>query len=1646
MVEKSFLRSVGAHLQSLNRMVDTATVTLPDYTRAAAKSSSSSRRSSGQTLLSEGFEDETFPPEGWEVKDADGDGQGWFRGISPCHTGNGNAASNSLIPGPYGGELDPDNWLITPQINIPQEGVYRLRYWIGYANPQFPNDKHGVFVSTTGTDPDDFEEIHSEVNHIVGGANYYEVQLSLEKYAGKNIYIAFRHYESKGVYQMLLDDVTVDEMPSSPVFEGAESMDFGTVLDIVPTKSADYKIKNTGTEPLVITEATGKDFSFKGLPLTIDPMGEGSITVNLLSIEVGKYEGGFTLKTNDPLHPNVSVGVTADIQKAVRTGFCYETFDKQIVPDGWMYYGFLQNKGTGINGSSSYRAAVEGIYTLMFTTHFVDMGKDPSVTFHYRMIDPVTGKATPAENVLFGVYVSDDYGASYNLIYKEEPKSANEHEPSADYKPLTLSLSQYAGKTCIIGVQVVSVNGGVYACDIDNVSIGTKPSADIAAVSIEGVQKPTVGSASVYGMAVENIGNAPLDGYTVSLSKADGTVIATKQGEPINVNEIKTYRFNWVPSVAGDEELYGKVSFVGDENTDNDMTLPLEVNVLDEGLFALQVGESDMKAYNPANFFYDESATQNIYYASELGVNGGTINSLSYTTEFNEAYVSPTIRIWVGETDKDNFSDKQWIDVSQLTEVFSGPLSIPAGKSECHIEFNEPYEYKGKNLVVYVLQTDANSTFYGFFFNSMYTGSQRTLGSVVAYGPQLTPENPGQGNPNDYLPNTSFFMNFKGMGALSGTVTSGGEAVPGVRVNLDGTELYAMTDIEGKYKFAHLKPGSYTITAQHAGYEAMNQTAVIGEGATTTVDMQLSPKTFVTLSGVIKSETDTPIVGAEVRLGDEKKAVSDADGAYVISGLDVNATYEVLVTSHGYLDYKAKVATENADLTHDVVMVMTPRPVQLVRAVAEGQSVTVSWDKPGTTDETNFRHDSGIKIGQLGITEAKPYALLGTVYKTPAELYDIQWLLSSADNHPHSKVDLYVLDLDANGLPTQKVIYKAEGVSNNDDVWNTHVLETPIRAPHGFMLAVSNAYGFVGLGTAVSTDEYPFKEASNFYTMDYTSSPFIALEDANNPLNFMIRASGIDATGRLDAAKKALHMASAKTESYIVYRLKDGDKQNKWTRLGTTQGSLYADDSWSSLAPGAYRYAVVADYGERQSVPAITDIMPKDMEVSVTVKLETASDLGVDSAVITLTCADGKAEHVYTKVAEASETLFENVWKGSYRITVTREGYETYDADGVDISSSRTITVALSAKLVKPYGLKVQDEGDGWLLSWNNEASVAFWDDMESYKDFIIDGIGDYTLKDVDQLPTWVLSYTESAAYQYENNGYTGSFIVMNPSATVPVMTDTDTHSGAKALACVAANTSYGPGHNDDWLILPKVKVEKGTKFRFWAKSASSYYGKERINVLISADGTDTEDFFSLSGDTYVEVPTEWTEYEFDIDGFDGEEVSLAINCVSASAYMLLVDDIYVGTGSDDEAHYVTAPSAYKVWLDGKEVATTDGSNHKFIGLGMGRHTAGVSAVYDFGESEVSMLSFYVGTTGISDVEAAGDGVVLSPNPFVDEIRISDPSKVKSLRIVNVGGQVVADISSPGSVVYTGGMPSGIYFVSVDYADGSKTVHKMVKN
>lgn len=145
-----------------------------------------------ETTFSYNFDNNSF--DGWSGYDADGDGYTWElhnSTISGGFDGSYGLYSSCYMNGP----LTPDNYLYTTETYLITENSI-LHFFHCQSDIVYFQENFGVIISEDGIN---FTEIWSkEYTEPYPNDKWGEEYIDLSEYAGKNLYIGFRHHDCNG--------------------------------------------------------------------------------------------------------------------------------------------------------------------------------------------------------------------------------------------------------------------------------------------------------------------------------------------------------------------------------------------------------------------------------------------------------------------------------------------------------------------------------------------------------------------------------------------------------------------------------------------------------------------------------------------------------------------------------------------------------------------------------------------------------------------------------------------------------------------------------------------------------------------------------------------------------------------------------------------------------------------------------------------------------------------------------------------------------------------------------------------------------------------------------------------------------------------------------------------------------------------------------------------------------------------------------------------------------------------------------------------------------------------------------------------------------------------------------------------------------
>lgn len=209
-----------------------------------------------------------------------------------------------------------------------------------------------------------------------------------------------------------------------------------------------------------------------------------------------------------------------------------------------------------------------------------------------------------------------------------------------------------------------------------------------------------------------------------------------------------------------------------------------------------------------------------------------------------------------------------------------------------------------------------------------------------------------------------------------------------------------------------------------------------------------------------------------------------------------------------------------------------------------------------------------------------------------------------------------------------------------------------------------------------------------------------------------------------------------------------------------------------------------------------------------------------------------------------------------------------------------------------------------WNIPDESDFSESVLDNVEAYKSYAIDNVGNWTMHDGDQGFNFLMSDGNGGTFEWENCREQQAFIVFD---TAPFASSLDATpvSGNKYFAAWPVATTQA---NDDWLISPELPG-CSQLISFYVRSLKA--GSDAIEVLVSYTDKEPSSFISLTGAEPVQVGDSWILLHFALP--EGAR-HFAIRYIAANGEGIMIDDImYFGTP-------IFTPDGYNVYRNGMRI------------------------------------------------------------------------------------------------------------------------------
>ncbi len=720
-------------------------------------------------------------------------------------------------------------------------------------------------------------------------------------------------------------------------------------------------------------------------------------------------------------------------------------------------------------------------------------------------------------------------------------------------------------------------------------------------------------------------------------------------------------------------------------------------------------------------------------------------------------------------------------------------------------------------------------------------------------------------------------------------------------------------------------------------------TAVAGEnGAREAIITVTAPTTAVDGSTLTANVTRIEILRDGEMVGEVTDVTPGATATYT-DNTGVSGTYTYIA-----IPYNADGSGLKSEPTTIYVGVDAPMPVQNLIAIDHQNSVTLKWDKVGTTGINggyvvpseveyliwNVTVEEGWFGPQLVMNE-----VIGTV--TDGDTFDIPY---DDTDQGDQQYEYWVVETkneggDNNNTTTGLLVGKPydlpleEGFADNSThyFWDTNAT----------MMGATEASD--GDGSAVALLATEAGEV-------YLNSGKLNLKGIAKPtLTFDVIGFGISQVniyGITDGLEQTLiQTANINSDGYTTVQVP----------LNTLQGARYSQISITAefVNPSVINFfGEIETYGDALFIDNIhiMDFMADNLSLAVQGPMQiTAGESGTITAIVknygenaaqgyTVTITADDQPLLQQTVSEPLAILAMKTFDATLNTTVFDAGKDinikvqvdyAADMDTSDNSAEAAISIVPSEALA-PATLTATDQEGGVQLTWTAPAGEP----QEVTEDFE-KGMGGWTSIDADG---------DGNVWMRHQNGGEGT--VMN------------TNSGDGVAYSESYRNGVGAFTPDNWLVSPLAKLD-GT-FTFWVAGQDETYYNEHFAVYVSTESATDPATFTQVSEEFV-ATHDFTLYEVDLSAYAGAEGYIAIRHFNVSdQYTILLDDITY-------TRMPVQPTAYNIYFDGEQVAQVSGDTTTTAltdsQVADGEHTFAVTAVYaDGSESQPATAAITVVT------------------------------------------------------------------------------------
>ncbi|MEG2665608.1 MAG: carboxypeptidase regulatory-like domain-containing protein, partial [Bacteroidales bacterium] len=766
--------------------------------------------------------------------------------------------------------------------------------------------------------------------------------------------------------------------------------------------------------------------------------------------------------------------------------------------------------------------------------------------------------------------------------------------------------------------------------------------------------------------------------------------------------------------------------------------------------------------------------------------------------------------------------------------------------------------------------------------------------------------------------------------------------------SLDIKTSFLNDSISGTFSFNRLLGNiEYQVRISALGYADSSLTLSLSGGESQFLEIYLDDAQKIKMQGKVVDRKQRPVVGASVQIkGVEiKNVLSSEQGEFSFENIYGNTSYELNIEKESFQLYHTNIVVEKADTNvGSIILKYNPYSVFNVKAVKQDQNTLVTWTKPisGTHNEkwAYFCQDSSNQSFNISFaTEIKAAVRFSPEDRKVKGVYG-KGLKSVCVRLVEFTAD-YTLSV-YQGSNAEEMLYTRHLGDKYTKGWYTINFPSLVAldSTKDIWISLSVKPGYDGY--PMPLDEGP--NVKEYSSMVYSDGDWLDIRQFNKNFNYNIAIKGVFADPSEVEAPFGYSIYRGNT--YQEGQSIDPEQVADWTKLNAEAifAEKWEDSAIERLPVGAYVYKVQADYGDTISPAAYSNFIYKDLFFKVKFLFTDT----LQESILTLTNADGRAEHVYRKTSQEGEDIeMSPIWKGNYTLKAARPYYQPY-VYSFSLGKDTVLNIpALVENITDPQITSTQIYNNECKMDYTYFGKESFYDNFESYSNFTLEAVGPF----IFSKPVQKGSIKDVV---YPNSTKPQSWIVFNPSKTNPVLSNSGNMMPMKGESKYLL-AMYAVGQaNNDYLIYP-LASENGGNLSFCANGIGYGGVKEKMVVLYSSTNTDTNSFLPLHETSSLEVLPAWKEYAFIVP--QGAKY-IAIRYISQDLFGLMIDKFSFSSNTQGRAQ------SFDIYLDGNKISKVAASNlsYTFKGLSVGKHKVGIRAIFNTGssnliEKEIDFLS-----------------------------------------------------------------------------------------